>query len=156
MSNTFPQSGAAEPQANPRRSNGTDAVISTQPIYTPAMTTKWGDDILICHLADEPELSEEFAGIFAVLNDHTAGHSNHVVLNFSGVTYLNSSHIAQLLRMRKRLMDLDRTLVLCAMNDNVWSVLSLSGLDKVFRYAPDPMTALAGLQLESSPSDEGG
>lgn len=119
------------------------------------MPTKWGDDILICHLADEPELSEEFAALFAVLNDATPGHGNHVVMNFSGVTYLNSSHIAQLLRMRKRLMDLDRNLVLCAMNDNVWSVLSLSGLDKVFRYAPDPMTALAGLQLESSTSDEG-
>lgn len=120
------------------------------------MPSKWGDDILICHLADEPELSEEFAAIFAVLNDQSEGHAHHVVVNFSGVTYLNSSHIAQLLRMRKRLMDLDRSLVLCAMSDNVWSVLSLSGLDKVFRYAPDPMTALAGLQLESSPSDEGG
>lgn len=118
------------------------------------MPSKWGDDILISNLADEPELSEEFAAVFAVLHDQTEGTSSHVVLNFSGVTYLNSSHIAQLLRMRKRLMDLGRTLVLCAMTDNVWSVLSLSGLDKVFRYAPDPMTALAGLQLEST-SDEG-
>lgn len=117
------------------------------------MPTKWGDDILICHLADEPELSEEFAALFALLNEQTEA-GNHVVLNFGGVTYLNSSHIAQLLRMRKRLMDLGRSLVLCAMTDNVWSVLSLSGLDKVFRYAPDPMTALAGLQLEST-SDEG-
>jgi anti-anti-sigma factor len=156
MTHLFPRSGSEEPLADHQRTTRTDPVHPPQPIYTPTMTTKWGDDILICHLADEPELSEEFAGIFAVLNDHTAGHSNHVVLNFSGVTYLNSSHIAQLLRMRKRLMDLDRTLVLCAMTDNVWSVLSLSGLDKVFRYAPDPMTALAGLQLESSPSDEGG
>jgi anti-anti-sigma factor len=122
--------------------------------YTVIMPNKWGDDILISNLADEPELSEEFAAIFAVLNDQEAARANHVVLNFSGVTYLNSSHIAQMLRMRKRLMDLERALVLCAMNDNVWSVLSLSGLDKVFRYAPDPMTALAGLQLEST-SDEG-
>jgi hypothetical protein len=40
------------------------------------------------------------------------------------------------------------------MSDNVWSVLSLSGLDKVFRYAPDPMTALAGLQLESTADED--
>lgn len=119
------------------------------------MPNKWGDNILICDLADEPELSEEFAAVFSALGDSDTSPANHVVLNFSGVSYLNSSHIAQLLRMRKRLMDTDRALVLCAMSDDVWSVLSLSGLDKVFRYAPDPMTALAGLQLESN-TGEGG
>jgi anti-anti-sigma factor len=77
-----------------------------------------------------------------------------VVLNFAGVTYLNSSHIAALLRMRKRLMELGRSLVLCSMGDDVWSVILLSGLDKVFRYAPDPMTALAGLQLDEQPAED--
>ena len=77
-----------------------------------------------------------------------------MVLNFAGVTYLNSSHIAALLRMRKRLMELGRSLVLCSMGDDVWSVILLSGLDKVFRYAPDPMTALAGLQLDEQPAED--
>jgi len=37
--------------------------------------------------------------------------------------------------------------------DEVWSVLMVTGLDKVFRFAPDPMTALAGLQLEDEKSN---
>jgi hypothetical protein len=28
--------------------------------------------------------------------------------------------------------------------------MMVTGLDKVFRFAPDPMTALAGLQLEEA------
>jgi hypothetical protein len=32
----------------------------------------------------------------------------------------------------------------------VWSVMLVTGLDKVFMFAPDPMTALAGLQLEDA------
>jgi hypothetical protein len=72
----------------------------------------------------------------------------HVVLNLAGVTYLNSSHLAALLRMRKKLIELERMLVLCSLGDDVWSVMMLTGLDKVFRFAKDPLTALAGLQLE--------
>jgi len=133
------------------------------------MPTDWGDNILISHLSDEPELSEEFAAVFSELNERAeleakarggsidaagGGAGPHVVLDFGGVTYLNSSHIAQMLRMRKKLTELGRSLVLCSMSDDVWSVISLSGLDKIFRHAPDPMTALAGLQIENDPRED--
>ncbi|MBC7771484.1 MAG: STAS domain-containing protein [Pyrinomonadaceae bacterium] len=116
------------------------------------MPTDWGDNIIISHLLDEPELSEEFAGIFARLSAHNAAADApfpNIVLDFAGVSYLNSSHLAQLLKMRKLLGELDRSLVLCAMGEDVWSIIRLSGLDKIFRHAPDPMTALASLQLEA-------
>lgn len=117
------------------------------------MPIEWSDDITIAELADEPELSEEFAAIFGRLSaaDGAAGGAGgvpHIVLNFSGVTFLNSSHLAQLLRMRKKLIESGRQLVLCSLGDDLWSVMMLTGLDKVFRFASDPLTALAGLQLE--------
>ncbi len=134
------------------------------------MPTDWSEGILLSDLADEPELSEEFSAIFARLktpNDDDAPPSfgagreavreapaatsdaiPHVVLNFSGVSYLNSSHIAALLRMRKRLVEAGKQLVLCSMGDEVWSMMLLTGLDKVFQFAPDPMTALASVQLK--------
>lgn len=120
------------------------------------MPIEWSDDITIAELADEPELSEEFAAIFGRLNapeSSAAGNVPHIVLNFSGVTFLNSSHLAQLLRMRKRLAEFNRQLVLCSMGDDLWSVMMLTGLDKVFRFASDPLTALAGLQLEQARDD---
>ncbi len=74
------------------------------------------------------------------------------MLNFGGVSYLNSSQIASLLRLRKRLAEGQppRQLVLAALSDEVWSVLLLTGLDKVFRVSPDTMTALARVQLDGA------
>ena len=69
---------------------------------------------------------------------------------------MNSSHLAQLLRLRKRLIELDRKLMLCCVNDHLWSVMLVTGLDKLFTFAPDTMTALAGLQVDESESTGGG
>ena len=113
------------------------------------MATDWSDNIVIAELADEPALSEELGGLIQRI-DADRSPVPHVVLNFAGVSYVNSSNLAQLLRLRKVLAEKGRNLRLCSVTDEVWSVLMVTGLDKVFRFAPDPMTALAGLQLEDS------
>jgi anti-anti-sigma factor len=114
------------------------------------MATDWSDNIAIAELQDEPALSEELG---ALIVRAAEGPAPHVVLNMGGVTYLNSSNIAQLLKLRQTLAKHGRRLKLCLVNDQVWSVMLVTGLDKVFHFAPDPMTALAGLQLEDA---EGG
>jgi len=123
------------------------------------MPTEWAEGILLAELSDEPELSEEFSAIFARIitrpGEAPAGAVPHVVLNFSGVSYLNSSHIAAMLRMRKRLLEARKTLVLCSLGDEVWSMMLLTGLDKVFQFSPDTMTALARVQLEQEGGGEG-
>jgi anti-anti-sigma factor len=111
------------------------------------MAAEWSEDIAIAELQDEPALSEELTGI---IDRAAAGPTPHVVLNMGGVTYLNSSNIAQLLKLRQVLSRAGRRLKLCSVNDQVWSVMLVTGLDKVFLFAPDPMTALAGLQLEDA------
>ena len=116
------------------------------------MPTEWSEDIAISELADEPALSDELI----VLIDRVKGAEGsapHIVLNFSQVSYVNSSNIAQLLRLRAALSQAGRRLKLCSVRDEVWSVMLVTGLDRVFQFAPDPMTALAGLQLEDA---EGG
>ncbi len=115
------------------------------------MPTDWGDNIILSHLADEPELSDEFAALFSTFSD---GRAKNVVLDFSAVSYLNSSHLAQLLRLRKAVQEAGTNLVLCGMNNDVLSVMRLSRLDALFRFAENPMTALAGLQMEQEPSEE--
>lgn len=119
------------------------------------MATDWSDSIVIAELSDEPLLSEELAAILQRLVHPPEGGAKapvpHVVLNFAGVTYVNSSNLSQLLRLQKVLSQGGRTLKLCSVSDEVWSVMMVTGLDKHFRFAPDPMTALAGLQIE----DEG-
>jgi|GEM_PF-230395 len=139
------------------------------------MPIDWSDNIILAELSDEPELSEELSAIFERLkipkrpapgsvretNLAPASATEHegdlpsVVLNFSSVSYLNSSHIASLLRLRKRLLECHRSLVLCSMRDETWSMITLTGLDRVFHFAPDQMTALATVQLRDEQRESG-
>jgi anti-anti-sigma factor len=112
------------------------------------MSTDWSENILVSDLSDEPALSDELAAIYEQITSE-GRRTPHVVLNFSSVTYLNSSNIAQMLRLRKRLTESDRRLVICSVADPVWSVMLLTGLDKVFTFAGDKATAIATLQIES-------
>lgn len=112
------------------------------------MATDWSDNIVIADLTDEPEFSEEINDLHSRLKDEKPSNLPNVVLNLSGVSYLNSSNIAQLLRLRKLLIEADRKMKLCSVGDSVWSIMLLTGLDKVFSFAPDKATAIAGLQIE--------
>jgi ABC-type transporter Mla MlaB component len=119
------------------------------------MATQWSEGILLAELGDEPELSEELSALFERIKagaggggGGAGGRASHLVLNFTAVSYLNSSHIAALLRLRKRLIEQRRQLVLCALNEEVLSVFLLTGLDKVFQFEQNTMTALARVQLQ--------
>jgi len=112
------------------------------------MAIDWSDTIVLAQLSDEPSLSEELNALIDRLGKAEPATAPHVVLDFSECTYLNSSNIAQLLRVAKRLEQAGRQLRMCGMGDEVWSVMMVTGLDKMFRFAPDTMTALAGLQIE--------
>lgn len=130
------------------------------------MPTDWSDNIAVVELLDEPALSEELGALIqrgegteggkvdskpgAKGADGKAGKLPHVVLNFAAVTYMNSSNLGQLLRLRKLLADQGRQLRLCSVGEDVWQVLMVTGLDKVFRFSPDPLTALAGLQMDGA------
>ncbi len=118
------------------------------------MATDWSDKIVISELADEPALSDELNSVHDRLASLGAAQSPHLVLNLAGVTYLNSSNIAQLLRLRKRISEIGRTMILCSVSDQVWSVMLLTGLDKVFRFTENPAAAIASIQLEEQGAGE--
>lgn len=106
----------------------------------------WSDDILIAALGDEPSFSEEVTALLQRL-DQFGEDTPDVVVDLSGVSYLNSSNIAQMLRLRKRLSGAGRSMRICSVDDQVWGVLMITGLDKIFEFTDDVTTALASLQL---------
>lgn len=116
------------------------------------MTTDWADDIVLAHLADEPALSDELGTILERL-EAMGGPEGlpHVVLDFSGVTYINSSNIAQLLRLRQTLEPAGRQLRLVGVDGDVLEVMRTTGLDRVLSFSPDMLTALASVQIDQSP-----
>ncbi|MCB9838884.1 MAG: STAS domain-containing protein [Phycisphaeraceae bacterium] len=122
------------------------------------MAIDWSDNIVIANLADEPALSDELSTIVESLEQ--ADPKPSVVLDFSQVSYVNSSNIAQVLMLRRTLQEADRSLTLCSVTDHVWSTLMITGLDKVLTFAPDLVTAIAGVQIEDEsgpggPADNG-
>lgn len=116
------------------------------------MPEEWSKGIIFCNLPDEPELSEDLAAVFSRIKPRADAAPEpevpSVVLNLAEVSYLNSSHIAQLVRLRKVLGEHGKQLVLCGVNDEVWSTFLLTGLEKVFTFEPDMMTAIARVQLQ--------
>lgn len=109
------------------------------------MPTEWSDDIVIAELSDEPALSEELNAVIERLGQGLR--TPHVVLNFAGVTYINSSNLAQVLRVRSLVNDRGRQVRLCSVSEDVESVMRVTGLDKLFHVVPDPLTALTSLQM---------
>ena len=110
---------------------------------------RWSDNILIAEFGDEPAFSEDIDALFRQLNDDEAP-TPHVVVDMRGVTYLNSSNITQLLKLRKHLLSRDARLRVCSVNDAIWSVLLITGLDKLFDFTDDVSTSIASLQIELS------
>jgi anti-anti-sigma factor len=107
---------------------------------------EWSESILIADLNDEPTLSDDLDALVKRL-EASDGTAPDVIANMQGVTYINSSNIAQLLRIRKMLSSAGARLRICAVNDAVWSVILTTGLDKVFEFTDDVSTSLASLQI---------
>ncbi len=104
----------------------------------------WSDKILKVELQDDPGFTDDLSSLLDRLDKEQ---DLSVVLDFSGVTYLNSSNIAKLLKLRKKLLNLRRKLVLCEINNNVWGLFLVTGLDKVFEFSDSVATGLAGVQI---------
>lgn len=107
---------------------------------------QWSERVLLAELSDDPQFTDD---IHALTEQVTANAQFDVLLNFAGVTYLNSSNIARLLKVRKQVtMTNERKLMLCGISRHVWGVFLVTGLDRIFEVADDVPTGLASLQLQ--------
>ncbi|MFQ5424159.1 MAG: STAS domain-containing protein [Phycisphaerae bacterium] len=106
----------------------------------------WSENIIVADLQDDPQFTEELNALSDLVQKRNGC---DVVLDLSCITYLNSSNIAKLLKLRKLLQsDAPGRLKLCAINDSVWGVLLVTGLDNIFDFCDDVPSGLASLQME--------
>jgi len=106
----------------------------------------WSDNVLLVELADDPQFTDD---LNALLETAEQRGDCDVVLNFQNVTFLNSSNIAKLLKLRKmQVVNHKRKVKLCAVSTHVWGVFLVTGLDKIFELYDDVASGLASLQLE--------
>lgn len=106
----------------------------------------WSDNILVVEPHDDPAFADDLTALFEQLETKA---DVDIVLNFAGINYLNSSSIAKLLKLRKQLQTAKRRLVLCGINNNVWGLFLVTGLDKVFEFADTVATGLAAVQISN-------
>jgi anti-anti-sigma factor len=106
----------------------------------------WSNRVMIAHLGAEPQFSDDLQ----TLAERTVARPQQpvdIVLDFAGVRFINSSQIAQLLKLRKDLSASGTRIVLCGLDATVWGSFLVTGLDKVFEFSDAVPTALATLQL---------
>jgi anti-anti-sigma factor len=108
---------------------------------------EWSESTLIAEMSDEPLFSEDFEALAARLEEAKT-ETPDVIVNLKDVSRLNSSNLAQLLRLRKLILSRRRRLRICAVQDIVWSVFLTTGLEKLFEFTDDVATSLASLQIE--------
>ena len=113
------------------------------------MAEDWSENVYVVQLADEPLLSDELDDLEQRLVDQP----RHAVLNCEALTFLNSSNLAQLVRVRKAVSGGDVTraggcrVVLAGLSDDLWQTFEISGLSRIFHRSPNVPLALAELQL---------
>lgn len=105
---------------------------------------QWSDEVCVVHLADDPQFSDEMTGIDKHLSYYT---KTDLVLDFTGVHYLNSTNFSKLLQLREFMVKNDNKLILCGISTRLWGTFLATGLDKVFTFCTDVSTSLATLQM---------
>lgn len=107
---------------------------------------EWSDNIIIAEMNDEPSFSDDMDALIGRFDSSDSPHD--VIIDMQAVTHVNSSNIAQLLRLRKKMQGTSARLRICSVSDHVWSVLLITGLDKVFDFTDDVATSIASLQID--------
>lgn len=106
---------------------------------------QWSDTILLADLVDDPQFSDDLA---ALIDQCTQDPRLDVLVHMAGVSYLNSSNIAKLLKLRKLVtVNNQRRLKLAGVNTRVWGVFLVTGLDRIFEFVDDVPSGLAALQM---------
>jgi anti-anti-sigma factor len=106
---------------------------------------QWSDSVLLGELADDPQFTDDINQIIDICTETP---NTDALLNFANVSYVNSSGIARLLKLRKLVIITNqRRLKLCGINTHVWGVFLVTGLDKIFEFVDDVPSGLAALQL---------
>ena len=108
----------------------------------------WSEDIWVAKLlADQMNLTDELDQLFESLQ--AADPMPHVVIDLTNVKHVVSSHLSQLLQIRKEAVSRDQKLRLANPNNQIWAIFITTGLDKVFTFSDNVSTALASLQIEN-------
>jgi anti-anti-sigma factor len=98
------------------------------------------ENILLLEASPEPSLNEDLANVMDVVRER--GDCCDVIIDFSRVDIVTSSSLSKLLKLRKLLMDVNHTLILCSVARATKGIFSVTALDSVFTMVADKAAAV--------------
>lgn len=116
---------------------------------------EWSESIQVAELQNDPSFAEDMAALAAgyqrAADEQKSGRAGararDAVLDMRHVQFLNSSNIAQLLRLRKVALLAGAQVRICSVSDRIWGILLATDLDRIFEFSEDVSSALAAQQL---------
>lgn len=105
-------------------------------------------DVEIVRPGQEPAFSECVESLLARVRE--AGWTRHVIINLTDVSYLSSSNLTQLLKLRHATRVQDVLFVLTGCSEQVMSEFVVTSLDRVFEISPDEASATRVIELATS------
>jgi anti-sigma B factor antagonist len=101
------------------------------------------DDAVVVSLQGDIDLNTA-PEVHKTLVDVCQDEPKRIVVNCRDVSYIDSSGIGTLVEVFRRARSFDGKLLLCCLNDRVYSVLEITRLDKIFAVYKSEAEALAG------------
>ncbi len=107
---------------------------------------QWSEDVLILELQNEPDFSEDTDSLRLKLKNSDILVPD-VIIDLQHFSTLNSSNLGALIECKNLLAEKDRRMIICNINDGIWSTMLATGLDQVFTFIEDTTTALTSLMV---------
>ncbi len=116
--------------------------MSNEPASTPVTGVRWQDQIAIVDVAGDIDLTRSLdfqKSLLSVLDDRP----QRIIVNLSGVRYMDSSGVASLVKLLARTRKSGCPLSLVGLTSRVKSLFEITRLDIVFNISPTESDALA-------------
>lgn len=114
----------------------------------PNLSLEFRGQVVVTTLTDEKILDEDqlqsLEGSFLPLVEQTPG--IQLIIDFSNVKFLTSSVLGLLIRISKKVYEINGSLRLCSISPKIQDVFRITRLDKIFEIHDDVDTAMIGLK----------
>ncbi|MCX5715604.1 MAG: STAS domain-containing protein, partial [Candidatus Omnitrophica bacterium] len=100
-------------------------------------------DVTVCYLSGEININTS-PDLRKVFDDITSKKTGKVVLELTGVNYIDSSGLATLIEVLRRMKKYDGKLRLCSLSEKIRSLFEITKLTKLFDMFGTEAEALQG------------
>ena len=114
----------------------------------PRIVVEYVEETAIVLLTDEKILEEKDIKALeqSIIPIVDQNEGKGIIIDFSNVMFFSSSVLGLLIRISKKIYELDGQLRLCSINPKIFEIFKITRLDKVFDICDDRAKALRSMQ----------